>query len=329
MDSKQKYLIYKAKYLYLKNQMKFQKGGTIEDVYTYLQENINKIDPFIFEMIHEYADSLLENNKDITVENFILNIKTNYGFNLPPPKSQPIQQPQKHLMLNFGMDRGASVARQDSRIGDLITVYTTGTAYFENDRPEYVRAFIENIVETCERAGKRVRFIHYDKFDNSRRRPEYYRDERFINGYLTLDIIRAEIENNPNALLVDIAHIIHYYRNPDPHQTKPIMIYRSYEENESELPMDDSMYLNINSFYPGFIGDMESMDYLRNFRFFQFENNNIITYIQKGMEKYIYIREIYRGDRTTLYDFISVKIHMSSLITNVRSVAELNDMFWS
>jgi hypothetical protein len=211
---------------------------------------------------------------------------------------------------------------------NLITVYTTGLAHFEaTHKQNYIIALIENIVETCERAGKRVRFIHYDMFNNLR--PRYCGDEIFVHGYLTIDIIRAEIENNPNALLVDLAHVIFYYRSNNIGQNMPLMNFYAYgEPRETYYVYNPNRSVNINSFYPGYISDMETTDFIRNFKFFQFINGNIITFIQKGLERNIKIREIYRGETITFFDFIIEDIQISGLIENVRSSINLNLLFW-
>ncbi len=483
MDFKKKYLIYKQKYLSLKKQN--QIGGTIEDVYLYLEENSTKINPRHFEILQEFAYTFLTTNPHITVAEFISQVYTNYNIVLPsaniryrgqnskglfnshlfkpdtlvphtavssaskirstemrtsilaPENRRHIEQSSKGLfnshlfkpdtlvphtstsvphtsvpptsnpedlfrdMLGVEQANRNSERNEDEELfrdmtgfnsrpstplrvventprmditrqtisndrpnnvnmfrdferflnreypqsatgpipqfehhlridnDNLITVYTTGVAYFENDEGiHFIRALMDNIIETCERAGKRVRFIHYDMFDDLT--PRYNRDEIFINGYLTLDIIRSQLENNPNALLVDIAHIIHYYRNPySVPGTKPLMKYYSYRDtisphfnNSIDIP------LNINCFYPGFIGDMNNLNYIRLFKFFQFENNNIVTYIQKGIDRNIKIREIYRGDTTTFVDFTIHKIDINGLIANIRSPRELNAIFW-
>jgi hypothetical protein len=297
MDNYNKYLIYKKKYLSLKKKM-IQKGGTIQEVYQYLKENT---DNYTQKNIQKYTDSLLVSNPNITVSEFISNVKKLYNITLPT--------------------RGRGLATAD----DTITVYTTGLAYFSIYKIEFVRALIENIVETCQRAGRRVRFIHFDMFDEPL--PRYYRDERFIHGYLTLDIINAEIENNPNALLVDLAHIIHYYLHQ--FNNKPLMKYYSYEDSIPSIYDNSSKSLNINCFYPGFIGDMESNNFIRLFKFFQFQNDNIITWIERGIERNIKIREIYKGDTTTFCDFTIHKIDLSGLIANISSPIELNELFWS
>jgi hypothetical protein len=492
-DAKYKYFIYKKKYIALKKKLINQNGGTIEDVYRYLEQNISKIESSQFQMIEEFAHSFLSTNEDITVSDFISQVRSLYGINLPPISNQrmPIEQSHRGLfrpspimtrtqhlpqpqaprilaaqpiisaaqprilaaqprisaaqprisaaqpiisaaqprisaaqpiisaaqprilaaqpiisaaqprisaaqprisaaqprisaarnndffgdLLSFEETRAlgntrededlidfsestpqpnANIARgidmfrqfrdfvdrehgadlydpiQDARLrvaeDNLITVYTTGLAHFEAiDKQNYIRALIENIVETCERAGKRVRFIHYDMFNNLRRR--YYRDERFVNGFLTIDIIQAEIENNLNALLVDLAHVIHYYHNNNVRQNMPLMNFYAYEELRPSY-YDPNRSVNINSFYPGYIGDMETLNFIRNFKFFQFINGNIITFIQKGLERNIKIREIYKGDITTFLDFTINQIDITGLIANVRSPIELNLLFW-
>lgn len=296
-----KYLKYKTKYLELRKQIK---GGAIQDIYQYLEQNINNINPTHFNILQEYANSLIIDNPNITVDQFISNVNTIYGLNLPQSivASRPL----------------------DDR--NLIIVYTTGIAYFVEEEPQltgHVRALIENIRETCERSGKRVRFIHYDMFNNPTHR--LYRDERFIRGYLTLEIIQAEIENNPNALLVDLAHIILYERSSS---SFPKIIF----ETQSFYPgLRDFSYtrgLNINAFYPGYIGDIKSTDFLRSFKFFQFVNNEIVTYIQKGIEKNIKLMGIgSTGERTVLCDFTQRIIQIYSYF-NYAPTTELNSTFW-
>ncbi len=419
MDSKEKYFIYKKKYIALKKSFIKQTGGAIQDIYKYLEQNIGKIKPLHFEILQEYADTLLTSNPQITLSEFISNVNSIYGITLTPIQQKPAMpsrsahglfsgnlfRPNPALQQNIrkplaqhqprmaasairdeglftdllGSDttpdvdmdvdlrepsepsepseqmgtrqRGVNRFREfedflgrefgavaetvplpdvDVRVEledrNLITVYTTGLAYIENDnRTEYIRALIENIIETCTRAGKRVRFIHYDRFYNLT--PRYYRDEIFINGYLTPQIIQAELENNPNALLVDIAHIIHYYKPMSGHQHKPLMNFYSYEESRPSF-YNPERRLNINSFYPGFIGDMETINYIRLFKFFQFENNNIVTFIEKGIERNIEKREIYKGDTTTFLDFTIHVIDISGLIANISSPQELNILFW-
>jgi hypothetical protein len=329
MDNYNKYLIYKKKYLSLKRMM--QKGGTIEDIYLYLEENMRTINQHNYDFIQEYADSLLETNPNITVSEFISNVNTLYGIDLPKEKRGLFRQEslgaqRVHKFHQF-LDSASGASKESVLISaasnEPITVYTTGLAYFSRDRTEYVRALIENIVETCHIAGRRVRFIHFDMFDEPLAR--YYENERFNRGYLTLDIIKTEIENNPNALLVDLAHIIHYYREPS---KKVLMKYYSYEDSIPSMYDYSTSSLNINCFYPGFLGDMETMNFIRLFKFFQFQGNNIITWIQKGIEREIKIREIYKGDTTMFCDFTIHKIDLSGLLANIRSPQELNELFW-
>ena len=330
MDNYNKYLIYKNKYLSLKRMM--QKGGTIEDIYQYLEENMRTINQHNYVIIQDYADSLLETNPNITVSEFISNVNTLYGIDLPKEKRGLFRQESLQEGNDSARTLGAQRVRQfhqfldrASASNEPITVYTTGLAYFSRDRTEYVRALIENIVETCHIAGRRVRFIHFDKFIDPL--PRYYGDERFIRGYLTLDIIKTEIEDNPNALLVDLAHIIHYYQHQSNKQL--LMKYFSYEDGVPSMFDNSTRSLNINCFYPGFLGDMETMNFIRLFKFFQFQGNNIITWIQKGIEREIKIREIYKGDTTTFCDFTIHKIDLSGLLANIRSPQELNELFWS
>ena len=349
MDYKNKYLLYKNKYFAFKKKM-MQRGGNIDEIYQYLEENIRNINPHYFQIIQEFADSLIQTNPTITVPQFISNVNSIYGIVLPNHKHQMTHRPTRHVSSNddflghttptsrptiaqaqsnesLFMDLAGSphVMHQfrehaATAAPTLITVYTTGIAYFEsNNITQFVRALIENIVETCER--KRVRFIHYDMFDNLI--PRYYRDERFVHGYLTLDIIQSEIENNPNALLVDLAHVISYEKNRT--SSTPIMRYTQRSYTESSII---SRPLNINCFYTGFMGDMQNINFIRNFKFFQFEGNNIITWIKKGIQKNIKIREIYRGDTTTFIDFTSNYIDISGNIANVRRPEELNRLFW-
>lgn len=304
MDNKTKYLIYKTKYLYLKKIN--QKGGMIKDVYEYLKDYNNKIESHYLDILQEYADSLVISNPNITLEEFISSVNIIYGIKLPPPRLISHVKPIDDNM-------------------DIITVYTTGIAYIENDnKREYIKALIDNIVETCERENKRVHFIHYDIFNDLKKR--YYKDEIFVNGYLTPQMIRDEIENKPNVLLVDIAHVIHYYKSPI--DNKPLMKYYAYGEIVPPQFDEFDVSLNINCFYPGFIGDMETINYIRFFKFFQFINNNIVTFIEKGIEKNIKIREIYKGSRTTIIDFTNSIIDITGLIANVYSSEELNQRFW-
>jgi hypothetical protein len=324
------------KYLSLKKQM-IQKGGTIREIYQYLEKNTRHHNYTQNIILQEYADSLLISNPNITLSEFISNVNTLYDISLPTMKQREYQ-PIEEDLLSFDIPQSNESDLRDQtpiakRVREYaatatasadITVYTTGLAYFSIDRIEFVRALIENIIETCHRAGRTVRFIHFDMFVEPI--PRYYRDERFIRGYLTLDIIKAEIENNPNALLVDLAHIIHYYHQSN---KKLLMKYYSYEDTISSQFDYSSKNLNINCFYTGFLGDMESMNFIRLFRFFQFQGNNIITWIQKGIERNIKIRHIYKGDTTTFCDFTIHKIDLTGLIANIRSPQELNDLFWS
>jgi hypothetical protein len=105
--------------------------------------------------------------------------------------------------------------------------------------------------------------------------------------------------------------------------------YYSYEDRPPDIYDNSSASLNINCFYPGFLGDMDTINFLRFFRFFQFQDNNIITWIQKGIEKDIKIREIYKGSTTTFCDFTIHKIDLSGFIANVRSPEQLNESFWN
>jgi hypothetical protein len=397
-DYKEKYLKYRNKYLNLKNTKIKQTGGTIQDIFQYLEENMGKIDPNHFDIIQLHAYSYMDDMPYITLEEFIFDVKELYDINLPRPrqmyarsppmaaartqsmaaarsqsmamaaaKSQsmaiaaarsPPRSPPRPMAMAAAMDRlslyepaSTTMAKQSCLVrntstpsidairepidGSLITVYTTGLNYFERSPHEgHVKALIDNIVDTCYRAGKRVKFIHYDMFKNLS--PRYYRDEIFINGYLTIEIIRAKIENNRNALLLDCAHVIRYFRNPNPHIMKPI-IKLTYYDYSANITLN-----NINCFYPGFLGDMDigNTDYVKNFKFFQFDyDNNIITFIEKGIEKNIKIRENDMGTIDTFIDFtgeqekyghrkINNEIEIYGRVANVRSSQELNILFW-
>ena len=106
------------------------------------------------------------------------------------------------------------------------------------------------------------------------------------------------------------------------------MKYYSYEDEIPSNIDNSSKSLNINCFYPGFLGDMLTMNFIRLFKFFQFQSNNIITWIERGSEKDLKRRHEYKGDITTFFDFTIHKIDISGLLANVFSAQELNELFW-
>jgi hypothetical protein len=321
-----KYLKYKTKYLELKKQV----GGDITQVFEYLENIKSKISSSEYEILFQFAASYLESdsNTQITVNEFITNVKSLYNINLPSPSSpvlleRPIQRP-------IVMAAAAVAESYDNKI----IVYTTGIAYFEQpqeDRTKYIKALIENVVETCRVAGKTVEFIHYDMFEKVR--PRYYDKETFIKGYLTPDIIKREISNKPNTLLIDMAHIILYYKPYESSSKRPgkvITIYHEPNGTPSPERVNESESLNINSFYPGFIGDMINTDFVRNFRFFRIEGRNIITFIQKGCDKELSLKGRYRDYPTVFYEFKKHFIDIFSLaaLANTKSTREINSIFW-
>jgi hypothetical protein len=314
---KNKYLIYKTKYLLLKKNK--QQGGNIRDIYQYLEENfvqINQINPDLVGTLHKYANSFT--NPNITLDDFIYYAQKHYNISLPRIRMQPPRNIEDEPPA-----RRVAAGRDDN-----IIVYTTGIAYFEDhnrSKIDYVKALIDNIVEICREAGKRVRFIHYDIFTNLS--PRYGVDEQFIGSYLTPEIIEHDINNKPNVLLVDLAHIIHYYNRNVQRYPKPFIIYSSGRVLP-DINQKDIRSLNINSFYPGYLGDMESIEFIRHFKFFQFKNNEIVTYIQQGIERQIKLRSIYKGSYTTFCDFRSPLIDISGYLANYNLVSELNNLFW-
>ena len=351
---KLKYLKYKTKYLELKKQM----GGNITDVFEYLDKIKSNINRTQYDILYQFATSFLEHDPipDITVDDFIKSVKSLYDIDLlslaqkasaPVPRPRPVSPVLAASASNtlYSLSPQSTAvpipvprprvkvegAVASSMNGDMntIKVYTTGIAYFEPPNENYTRhvqALIDNIVNTCRAAGKTVEFIHYDnEFANLS--PRYYANERFIKQYLTEETIRKEISNKPNVLLVDLAHLIHYYS-----PSKPGKIFTGFHNPDGSTPpkkITEEQNLNINSFYPGFIGDLVNIDYIRNFRFFRIDGLNIITYIQKGYEKKLKLEGRYRDYKTVFYNFIIDKFELDMIaLANTNTPDELNRLFW-
>jgi ubiquitin C-terminal hydrolase len=208
-------------------------------------------------------------------------------------------------------------------------VYTTGFAYFEkNDSMAMLKILVDNVVNTLTLAGyskKSIRFIHYDggfELDF----PRYHQEnEEFINRDLTLDTIKQKIENKSNALLVDLAHIIFYYKG-DP----MIKIYK--DSSQTTIELEPSNVVDINCFYPGYLED-SSAEFIRYFNFFKIINGRIVTFIDKGYEERIQIMTEYKGIPTFVHlDFTKTVMQINGTIGTIFNhkdrIIELNKRFW-
>jgi hypothetical protein len=114
MEYKEKYLIYKKKYLSLKKKQMIQTGGTIKEVFEYIDENQYKINPHVLRILQEYADSLITTNPNITVSEFILNVNTTYDIKLPPIKQRMTLEPMQRGLFGSNLFKKQTMLPKNS-----------------------------------------------------------------------------------------------------------------------------------------------------------------------------------------------------------------------
>jgi hypothetical protein len=207
-------------------------------------------------------------------------------------------------------------------------VYTTGFADgFGDLTNEKLQLLVTNIVNRLKKDGfNNIKFIHYD-INFSKTVPKYHLNEEFRKENLTLKMIRDNIENKSNVLLVDLAHIINYRKARE-------SIFKTFNEDPSEVPneIDVLTIVNINCFYPGYLGDMSKF-YIEHFIFFKIIDGKFVTFIDKGVEKEIEIKGNIRADNNiTLLDFTKNIIQIYGSIGEIYNtdikMNEINKLFW-
>jgi hypothetical protein len=206
---------------------------------------------------------------------------------------------------------------------NFLTIYTTGFAELQNNCPDILAAFMDNIRNTCIAGGYTPYFIHYDSHFPSGKFTAF---ESYHKTNLTLDIIRKQIENKSNVLLIDLAHIIQY-------RTSNLVIDKFFVPNDGQYSVT-SPKVNINSFYPGYLCNGATIDFARNFHFFIIvRGKEIITFIDRGHNKNPKLRIVGRhagADRFVFYDFNQDQLdrYISVNVSNYYDARTLNAIFW-
>ncbi len=208
-------------------------------------------------------------------------------------------------------------------------VYTTGFAYFGNSgsKSNKLQLFVNNIVSVLNKAGysnEEIRFIHFDSDFNESNIYGYHTNEIFYNKNLTLEIIKKDIEFKLNVLLLDLAHIITYYKG------EPVI--KVFNPFAGPGKLDPTKFLRINCFYPGFLDNM-SEEFIKHFIFFKIESGNIVTFIDKGSKKDIIIETKYKDiSKYTFVDFSKPILQINGVIGQLYDtepkIIEINKIFW-
>lgn len=256
-----KFILYKFNYLNLqKKYNKNQKGGTLEDIYNYMGINLKKFNQDNINLI--YA-SIIPNLDEYNLDYFKEQLKSN-SINIPI--DDEINKPND----------------------DTYLIITSGTNYFK-DKSKII-VLIKNIINNIKINGKIKNFIiqHFDiELNEASKLRLIIKDLNIIElispRYLTYNDVK-KLEEFNNHLVIDLAHILKYYKPSYQYGKTYKKVYiKMYNENIPEL----SDNLNINAFYPGFLDDINNIEFIENFIYIVFINNNIITYDYAG-----YVKEI-------------------------------------
>lgn len=302
LNKKLKRSTYKRKKSKLSKKTKIrigQKGGDFKEIQEYIV-NLHKSDKIdmntrrklLMQAHIKYMQPAVKMlNPDITILHFIdyingLDDKTKILNRLINPDGSPIilvnpvslEEPARLDMSNPFSDHNPDM------IKCIITGLNDASIKSENRK---VQLLIDNIYQTITTAGKDCRFYYYDIFGSYV--PHFHRNEVVKNEFFNIASFN-QLKGRNDMLLVDLAHLIHYYKNGNNVTKLYFDIYNDDFPVPSIRPQNER-YDDINSFYPGYIPDMINMDFIRNFKFFQIERDGSIkTFIDKGNEKEIVLR---------------------------------------
>jgi hypothetical protein len=312
-----------------------QKGGAHENLQEYITtlHDTHLINDQVYLLLKDDINlgniSLMP---EISLEHFIRYVLNEYEINLPsvpykPPKPTrrpppvpvarphfevpvarphfevPVARPHFEVPVarpHFEVPAARPLLEQnepwENRNTNIIKVLITGLndLYHNPENNRKIRLFILNIVDTIRSAGKEVLFFYYDNFTHGE--PHYYINEITKNKFLTRGEMKL-LENRNDILLVDLAHLIHYYKPAQSYFESKRKVYQvlintyNGEVATERIPSNPEILL-LNVFYPGYIKDMTNDEFIRNFKFFRIRTDGSIeTFIEKAHSKNYKIRD--------------------------------------